>query len=245
MLTRTRLASDLAVELRKMVTVDLNAGDRLPSEKDLAEQFGVSRNTVREALLSLWESGLVIRKWGVGTFVRDSSQAISQSMSPIKGMNHLIQSSANRITLANTSVELVPCPLDAAAALSLEPGVEVWHIDRVFAFDGHPATILLDWVPTSINGRAIDATLLTDPNVGLLDLLRDSARCRIATMESEFTAELAGPELAERLEAPEGTALIAVEQVSVDSSGDIVIFSRTYHHTQISSLHLVRSIQTS
>jgi len=245
MLTRPRLAADLAVELRKMVTVDLGPGDRLPSEKELAEHFGVSRNTVRESLLTLWDEGLVVRRWGVGTFVRDSSQHPTQSISTVVPMHEFVGSSSEKITLAEVSIERIPCPDKAAAALSIDPGTEIWFIDRSFAFNDAPAFILQDWVPTVINGRTIDPTPLNDVNAGLLNLLRDTARCKITRMEAEFNAIAASEGLAMRFRVPLGHPLIAAEQVSVDNAGDIAIFSRNYYHTDVSSLHLVRSTRIS
>lgn len=47
----------------------LKHGDRLPSERDLAEQFKVSRSSVREAIRSLELQGLVVSKRGSGTFI--------------------------------------------------------------------------------------------------------------------------------------------------------------------------------
>jgi len=49
---------------------ELAAGDRLPSERDLAVEFGASRPTVREALRSLVEHGLIVVQPGRGAFVR-------------------------------------------------------------------------------------------------------------------------------------------------------------------------------
>ncbi len=58
----------------------LKAGDQLPPERELAEQFGVSRTAVREALKTLREKGLVEAYTGRGTFVTDgTSQAVRQS----------------------------------------------------------------------------------------------------------------------------------------------------------------------
>jgi GntR family transcriptional regulator len=236
-----RLAATLSVELRKMINVDLKPGDRFPSEKEMAQNFGVSRNTVREALLSLWDEGLVVRKWGVGTFVRDSGQPITQSISTVVPMNEFIGTTDKEITLSEVSVERVPCPEDAAVALSLTPGTEVWHIDRTFSFNGTPALILQDWLPTIINVRHIDPTSLKDGTAGLLDLLRDTARCKITRMEAQFFAIAANDEVAGRFGTPIGTPLVSVEQVSVDNAGEIVIFSRNLYNTEVSRLHLVRS----
>src|SRR5437868_12688724 len=59
----------------------LKPGDQLPAERELAEQFGVSRTAVREAVNALREKGLVEAYSGRGTFVTDgTSQAIRQSL---------------------------------------------------------------------------------------------------------------------------------------------------------------------
>ena len=59
----------------------LKPGDQLPAERDLAQQFGVSRTAVREAVKALREKGLVEAYSGRGTFVTDgTSQAVRQSL---------------------------------------------------------------------------------------------------------------------------------------------------------------------
>src|SRR4029077_2509617 len=59
----------------------LKPGDQLPAERELAQEFGVSRTAVREAVKALREKGLVEAYSGRGTFVTDgTSQAIRQSL---------------------------------------------------------------------------------------------------------------------------------------------------------------------
>src|ERR1700724_1451382 len=59
----------------------IKPGDQLPPERELAQQFGVSRTAVREAVKALHEQGLVEAYPGRGTFVTDgTSQAIRQSL---------------------------------------------------------------------------------------------------------------------------------------------------------------------
>ncbi len=59
---------------------DLKTGDQLPAERELAEQFGVSRTAVREAVKALREKGLVEAYSGRGTFITNgTSQSIRQS----------------------------------------------------------------------------------------------------------------------------------------------------------------------
>ncbi|MCD8139246.1 MAG: FadR family transcriptional regulator [Planctomycetaceae bacterium] len=70
---KTRLYEDI-VELfkKKIEDGDLRAGDRLPTERELVEQLGVSRTSVREALRAMELVGLIESKVGEGTFIKSS-----------------------------------------------------------------------------------------------------------------------------------------------------------------------------
>jgi GntR family transcriptional repressor for pyruvate dehydrogenase complex len=69
---RETLTSQLVKALTERISQgELKAGDRLPTEQELIETFGVSRTVVREAISSLRATGLVTTQQGVGAFVRD------------------------------------------------------------------------------------------------------------------------------------------------------------------------------
>lgn len=70
----TRPAEAIQAQIRKLITSrKLKSGDRLPTERELSEQFAVSRNTVRQAIRSLADGGLLEVKKGAtgGAFIRD------------------------------------------------------------------------------------------------------------------------------------------------------------------------------
>lgn len=82
-------AGDIAIHLRRQITGGvLLHGERLPPERAFAEQFGVSRGTVRDALRRLEEGGFVEKRPGSGTYVThsDAEQTVSiaQSTSPLE-----------------------------------------------------------------------------------------------------------------------------------------------------------------
>ncbi len=65
----------IARDLRERISRgDLRPGTAIPSENDLREQFGASRNTVRQALVVLEREGLIVVKHGKGRFVRGADQ---------------------------------------------------------------------------------------------------------------------------------------------------------------------------
>ncbi len=69
-----KLYKNIVSQVREMIiSGTLKKGDRLPSERDLANQFGVSRTAVREAIKSLSEIGLVDIMVGRGTFVANNT----------------------------------------------------------------------------------------------------------------------------------------------------------------------------
>ena len=66
---------------QRIVTAELKLGDQLPPERDLAEQFGVSRTAIREAIKTLHQKGLVAIQHGRGTFISNGTpQAVRHSL---------------------------------------------------------------------------------------------------------------------------------------------------------------------
>ena len=79
---RERLSEQIAEQIqRNIIEGKLKQGDRLQPERDLAEQFGVSRTVIREATKVLQERGLVKVITGSGTYAtRIKPAAVSQSI---------------------------------------------------------------------------------------------------------------------------------------------------------------------
>ncbi|NLW81729.1 MAG: FadR family transcriptional regulator [Desulfovibrionales bacterium] len=75
-LRQKRLYEEITAQLRKLVhNGAFCPGDRLPPERQLAHMFKVSRNSVREAIKSLEQQGVLVSKPGAGTFIAPTSQA--------------------------------------------------------------------------------------------------------------------------------------------------------------------------
>lgn len=84
-----RLADDVADRIRTLITErPLEAGMKLPAERQLASQLGVSRNSLREALAKLVSEGLLLSRRGGGTFVRWQHEPWSEQniVQPLKGL---------------------------------------------------------------------------------------------------------------------------------------------------------------
>ncbi len=92
-----RLYERIANQIEQRIAMgDLKVGDQLPTELDLAKQFGVSRTAVREAVKALREKGLIEIRLGRGTFVTQGAEAaVRHSLGLLlkteKGLTHLAE----------------------------------------------------------------------------------------------------------------------------------------------------------
>lgn len=72
-----RLYEQIVAQIEeRILNGELRPGDKLPAERELADQFGVSRTAIREAMKALTHSGLVVIQPGRGTFVTDISSKV-------------------------------------------------------------------------------------------------------------------------------------------------------------------------
>lgn len=116
----TRIYHDIACQIKHAIEVgEFCPGDQLPSERDLAEMFGVGRTTVREALRTLETEGLVIVRHGQGTFIAEPEMS----------------SLADHFAELITQNECTP-----AQVLEARCGVEV-HLARLAALKREPQHI--------------------------------------------------------------------------------------------------------
>ncbi len=81
---RNRIYEDIARQIEKMITEKMKPGEMLPPERQLADKFGVSRSSIRDAIRMLELAGLVEARQGLGTVVREhSSDAVVTPLTSI------------------------------------------------------------------------------------------------------------------------------------------------------------------
>jgi GntR family transcriptional regulator len=200
-------------------------GSRLPTEPQLAEDLGVSRATLREALRSLEEDGFVTRRRGAGTFATHRPR-LRNNLDVNFGVTEAIRASGMEPGTAETKVEIAPAGAPEAQALDIAAGDPVVTVERVRTADGRRVVFSRDVVAQAlVGGDALEG--LEDGSV--YDLLESSAH--VAIQHGVVTVEpmTADRSLARKLKIPVGSLLLYLRQVDYDRSGDPVLLSHEYH----------------
>jgi GntR family transcriptional regulator len=198
----------------RIVSGELKAGARLPSELALASQYEVSRVTIRLALDLLAKEDLVEKRVGSGTYIKGAvfGQPVTADLS--NAFAHLIE--MGRSTAVKLiSFEYVEAPARITEALRLEDDERVQKSVRVRSFDDVPFSYLTAYVPERI-GRGYSRDDLA--NLALLELIERSG-LKTETAWQEVGAVLANPEVAEALGIGVGSPLIALTRVVYGRGG--------------------------
>lgn len=193
-------------------------GQSLPGEHKLAQHYDVSRVTVRRALDSLADDGLIEKRVGSGSIVKapqPGSQSIKADIATLMPQlaNMGAKSSARLLSFAYE-----PASAAIGAALGLPVGAMVQRAVRVRHVEGRAFSYLVTHVPEDVAASYSEADLATRP---LYQLLEEGG-VEIGSAQQSVSASLASPDVATALDVPTGSALIALDRVVRDSQGRAV-----------------------
>lgn len=209
--------------LRDMITFDLGAGDRIPTEAEIGAHYGLSRITVRQAVTSLVDEGLLLRQQGRGTFVRLARREV-----PLSDAGHFLASAFDaappgRITVH--AAETVPCPSWLASRLGVVTGAPVHKVRRLLERDGAVVAIRTCFVPAPLAPDLLGTDLVPPLHLVLeqvFGLVADEAEERLEVIRADtFRAGLLG--------VREHEPLVLTERIAFDASGHALECARTYY----------------
>ena len=212
---------DLAAQI---TTGELAPGARLPSEYELAERYGVSRMTVRQALDRLEAARLLVRHQGSGNFVSPANlqgrrlKHLSSFSDDLMGANRTVSTRVIRL-------EVVPAPRAVAEGLHLHPGQEVNHFERVRLVDSHPAALQDSWIPyAAAPGLARDGMI----EGSLYRTLRQRYGVELLWADQIMTATELTEQQGGVLEAAAGTAVLSTRRTTFGANGEPVEFAESW-----------------
>lgn len=213
-----QLASQLEIAIR---SGEWQAGEALPSERNLAEALAVSRITARNALDQLEESGLIRRDRGSGTFIRPS---MNQSLARLVSFSEMLTQRGFTPRSEWLVRELCRPSSEENLRLGLPANAQVARLKRLR---------LADDVVMAVEETCMPITVMPDPRVVETSLYRclEEAGQPIVRAQQQITAVNAGEELARLAEVPIGQALLKVTRLGYLADGTPAELTVTYCRT--------------
>jgi GntR family transcriptional regulator len=217
---------------------DTPAGSQLPPEPELAAELGVSRSTLREALRSLEDEGVVRRTRGAGTFVADRPR-MTNNLDANFGVTDAIRSSGMTPATEGAVVRIEAASADEAERLELKPGEDVVVLDRTRTADGRPVVLSRDIFPLRL-AQGDESIVQRLDRGSIYEALERELSVVVHHGYATFQPTQADGHVASKLRVPRGTLLLYIRQVDYDASGRAVVSSHEHHLSEAFEFSVVR-----
>ena len=155
------LYRQVILDLEKQIK-NMKPNAKLPSERQLLVKYGVSRNTVRLALLDLEERGLIYRLHGKGTFV--SSTFLNQpNIGGMYSFSEELKRTGQKASTKNQSLDLIIPDKNIAAQLNLKPTEKAYKLVRLRLANNEPRIFSTSYLPEKIFPELVIDDLKSKP----------------------------------------------------------------------------------
>jgi GntR family transcriptional regulator len=193
----------------KVRSGDWLPGEPIPSERELSEQYGISRMTVRQSVSQLVNEGLLFREQGRGTFVEPPK--IAQQLLRLTGFTEDIGARQQRPGARVLDAAMWPCDEAIAARLRIKPGQPVFRLRRLRLADAEPLALETSIVTFIGCERLLDDDL---EHHSLYRLLETAYHQPLLEAEQEVEAGLTGAREAETLGIAPGDPVLLTRRLT-------------------------------
>ena len=214
-------------ELRQAITGGtFRPGSQLPTEAELCEMLGVSRTVVREALRVLEDDGLVARRHGVGTFVRN--HPIIKNLNFNYGITEMIESAGLKSGTSYLAFQKEIADDEKAKQLSVPLGTPLITVERVRTADGRPVVYSSDTLTEALFQQAdFDPQVLRTESI--YNILQTSLGQVIEYGIARLLPIVADRHVAKKLHLSPNALTLYIVQTDYSSGDKPLVYSCEYH----------------
>lgn len=191
--------------LRDYVLNHSKAGRQLPSERDMAERFGVARMTLRHAVEALVEEEILERVVGVGTFVARAKLDVTLKLT---SYSEEMARRGMRPSARTLAFEQIPATARLARELQLDEGQGVIRLRRLLLADDEPMSVDENFIPA----WRVPGILDEGPPSSLYNILGERYGLVIEWGEDIIEANAATPSIARLLKVDMGAPVLRTER---------------------------------
>jgi GntR family transcriptional regulator len=185
----------------------------IPSEREYAERFQISRMTVRQAINNLVSEGYLNRQKGRGTFV--TKKKVEQELQGMTSFTEDMLSRGMNPSSILLSFQILPADKKTALALRIEETDSVYKIKRIRLADGAPMALETAYIPVEI----VPGLTEENSNLSLYQYIEENLALSISEATQEIEASTADYLDSETLEINIGDPILLIERISYLQEG--------------------------
>jgi GntR family transcriptional regulator len=219
----------------RILARDYPPGVALPSESRLVHDYGVSLITVRRALQELVLDGLIERRQGVGSFVREASRGIVVGLSSFDAD---VAEGRLRLTRDLVADQERPAPPDVAARLRMPAGATVRHLARLDRQGAVPFSVDEVYIPPAL-ARTVTPELAASPL--FFPLWCESAGVEVGRVDFELGVQMPDRARQQQLGIGPDTPLLICGELNFEAAGSPVMWIVSYYRGDVT--HLTHSVR--
>lgn len=230
--TRTgKLSEHVADDLRsRLEQAEWAVNERLPSENELADQYGVSRATIRTALHALDRQGLTMTSHGVGTFVTAAGQVVSADLQRLESISETIVRMGREPSSTFRTISIRDATDEEATALTVPPRTPVLFVQREILADDEVVAYSHDAIPLDVLSADFDVRTVEGSMFLLLENHGVNVRSSVSHIHASNGEEVGwGDHAGDRARGTDRAALfVLLEQAHFDDANRGVAYSKTW-----------------
>ncbi len=238
--TKTRLEQVKSGLLSYIHQNQLRRNDQLPAETTIAKTLGVSRNTLREAYISLESEGIIIRRHGIGTFIAQPP-LIRDSLNSFAPFAQIIQDVGFTPNFETISSGFKKVSEDVYSTLGISRDEKTQCVTRIVLAEKDPVIYIEDYISPLVNTSDL---VWDDFDGNMVQLLSVTLGTRLHQIQSNIRAAALPSEISQYLNLATGTPVLSVRSTIYTINNQVVNFSKIFFNSDIVELNTVRIIRT-
>jgi GntR family transcriptional regulator len=212
----------------KILMGEFLPGEQIPTEKDLCETYQVSTITARQAILNLVNEGLIIRRQGKGSFIKEGLKDIKNIKTLLlKGdINDIIPEGLETLKVRVLDIMRIVSPKKVATLLEIGEGQEVIQVRRTRSGNGIPVSYIKNYIPLEIGEKIKREDLCVYP---MLDILRNRLKIPLTGGIQYVEAIVADYDIASALSISISSPILYLETIIFARQKKPVEFVQTFY----------------
>jgi len=219
------------------------AGSKLPPENDLAEEFKVSRSTIRTAINKLEDRKLVHRKPGVGTYINENTK-IANPLNEFIEFPRLIRENGFSPGYLHISSEMIEASESLRKRLQLEKGQLILKVKKVFTANQDPIIFVTNHIPHWVIKGKVKNTELLSPELteDFRNFFENKCNQQVSYFISQVRADIVGninaPEVMK--EYKENSPTLVIDQIGYNRQDKPIVITQEYHPGNWMTFNIIR-----